>query len=108
MNGGLYQQVSGITIGDAVSLEVWHYWPDDPHDGSQAMELWLGIDPQGGTSATSGDIVWSDFVYATDTWQQLRAVTTAISTTVTVFLKAKSIHGFWPVFLSGSIFQRFC
>lgn len=88
MHGGLYQRVSGLTIGHAVSFEAWHYWPDDPQDGTQSVTVRVGIDPAGGTDPDNAE--WLASTYASTQWQQLRAVTTAISTTVTVFLSAKT------------------
>jgi len=95
-NGGLYQQVSGLTIGDAASFSVWHKWPGDPKDGNQAVTLWIGIDPKGGNDGTSQDVVWSDSIYATDGWQQMHLVTTALSTTASVFLRSTALNPYQP------------
>lgn len=94
MKGGLYQQVSGLTIGDAVSFSIWHNWPDDPHDGSQSVKVWIGIDPYGGSDPYSANVVWRpeepDVQYASDSYQQLSLTTTAISTTVTAFTRSEA------------------
>ena len=91
MYGGLYQKVSGLTIGHAVSLSIWHNWPDDPQDGTQSLRVWIGLDPKGGTNPDSSDIVWTgDGQYASIGYQQLSVTTTAISTTVTAFIRAEA------------------
>jgi len=95
-DGGLYQQISGLTVGHAASFSVWHKWPGDPHDGNQAVQLWIGLDPQGGDKADSGSVVWSDSTYATDAWQQMHLATTTLSTTVTVFLRSKTLNPYQP------------
>ncbi len=91
-DGGFYQPIStGVTVGDAVSFGVWHNWPDDPGGGAQSVEVWVGIDPYGGTDHTSTNVAWTaDKQYATVGYQQLSLATTAMSTTVTVFTRSKS------------------
>jgi hypothetical protein len=90
--GGFYQQVStGIIVGNAVSFSIWHDWPNDPKDGSQSVKVWIGLDPYGGTDPNSSNVVWTaDNQYATDYYQQLSLVTTAMNTTVTVFTRSQS------------------
>lgn len=95
-NGGLYQQISGLTVGHAASFSVWHKWPGDPKNDNQAVQLWIGIDPQGGIDAASGSVVWSDSMYATDAWQQMHLATTALSTTATVFLRSTTLYPYQP------------
>jgi hypothetical protein len=91
MHGGLYQQVNSLTIGHAVSFSLWHNWPDDPQDGTQSVKVWIGIDPYGGTDFNSSAIVWTaDDQYATNYYQKLSAMTTVLSSTVTVFTRSKS------------------
>ncbi|UCC61423.1 MAG: hypothetical protein JSV36_11455 [Anaerolineae bacterium] len=95
-NGGLYQRVNSLTIGHAVGFSVWHKWPDDPHDGNQAVQVWIGLDPQGGTDPGSQDVVWSNAVHASDTWQQIHIGTTVLSTTATVFLHSTALNPYKP------------
>jgi hypothetical protein len=94
-DGGLYQQVAGLTVGHAVSFSVWHKWPGDDHL-TNAVTVRIGIDPQGGTDAESGSLVWSDPEYATDEWQQMHLTTTASNATVTVFVRSKPNWAFTP------------
>lgn len=91
-HGGFYQRVSaGIAVGNAVSFSIWHNWPDDPKDGSQSVQVRLGIDPHGETDPHASGVVWTaDEQYATDRYQQLLLATTAMSTTVTVFTRSQS------------------
>ncbi|MFZ5915550.1 MAG: hypothetical protein ACOYZ7_01280 [Chloroflexota bacterium] len=88
MYGGLYQQVTGLTVGQAASFSVWHDWPGDPHDGSQSVALRIAIDPQGGIDPD--DAEWSEITYASSQWQKMSIFTTVLSTTVTVFIGAQA------------------
>lgn len=91
MNGVLYQQVGGLTIGHAVSFSTWHNWPDDPKDGTQSVEVWIGFNPYGGTDHNSANVAWTaDGQYVTDRYQHLSTATTAMSTTVTVFIRSQA------------------
>jgi len=89
MYGGLYQQVNGLTIGDAVSFSIWHNWPGDR--AGQWIKVWIGIDPYGGTDANDSRVVWTaDGQYATNYYQQLSTTATVSNTTVTVFTRAQA------------------
>ena len=94
-DGGLYQQVAGLTVGHAVSFSVWHKWPGDDHL-TNAVTVRIGMDPQGGTDAASGHVIWSDPEYATNEWKQMHLTTTLGNTTVTVFVRSKPNWAFTP------------
>lgn len=51
--------------------------------GSQTR---IGIDPNGGTSPTDSDIVWSNWVQPHDQWLQMTVSATTTGTTATLFL----------------------
>jgi len=93
MYGGVRQQVSGLTSGDAVSFSMWHNWPDDPKDGTQSVKVWIGIDPYGGPDHNSSNVVWTaDGQYASDHYQQLLLATTVMSSTITVFARSEALY----------------
>ncbi|MHB1296677.1 MAG: hypothetical protein ACYC4R_17000 [Anaerolineae bacterium] len=94
--GGVYQQVSGITPGTNLRFELWGMtWSCDnarTSDCSNAksgnpspMRFRIGIDPTGGTDAHSGNIVWSPEQNAYDAWTLFQVDAVAQAGTVTVF-----------------------
>ncbi len=82
---GVYQQVPNASVGSLYTGSVWV-------KGS-GNTFWVGIDPAGGTNASSANIQWSNPVGGTSGWQQLNIEATAQSSTVTLFLKAQNTGG---------------
>jgi len=93
-DGGIYQQVSGITPGTELRFSIYAYiWSstfadqnrsDDPGD----VALRVGIDPNGGTDATASGVVYSTPLIAYDTFREYSVIATAQSSTVTVFVRS--------------------
>jgi len=93
-DGGVYQQVSGLTPGDELRFSAYiHVWSTtfaDP-DVSEApgdVVVRVGIDPTGGTDANADTVVYSPPVINYDTFRQYAVIATARSSTVTVFVRS--------------------
>ena len=92
---GLYQRVTGVAPGTrlhfSVFMSAWMcmdpanckggYLSDQP----TTMHMRVGIDPTGGTSPFSSNIVWSGEVDSFDRWTQYSVEAVAQSESVTVF-----------------------
>ena len=89
-DAGVYQQVSGLTPGDAYKffIKMTTYWrgPGYP-DTNGVMVKKVGIDPYGGTDPTSQNIIWSNPNDNDKSWDGLEVVATAETGTMTVFAK---------------------
>ncbi len=91
--GGVYQQVSGLTPGQAYKffIKMTTYWrgPGFP-DTNGVMVKQVGVDPYGGTDPTSPNVVWSNTNADDKAWVGLEAVATAETGTMTVFAKVQA------------------
>lgn len=93
-DGGIYQQISGLTPGTELRFSVYSYiWSttyDDPNvsedPGSVAFRI--GIDPTGGTDALSRNVVYSTPTVTYDAYRQASVIARAQGSTVTVFIRA--------------------
>jgi hypothetical protein len=94
---GLYQQVVNIQPGSRLQFSAWGQgWSCE--DFSQCgggvsynpanMLMRVGIDPYGGRSHLSRNIVWSDYFNPIDRWEVKCVETVAMDSVVTVFLWA--------------------
>lgn len=93
-DGGVYQQVSGVTDGAEYRFSIYAYvWSstfedldisEDPGD----VAVRVGIDPTGGTDGTSSDIIWSTPAIFYDAYRQYSVIATADSSTITVFVES--------------------
>lgn len=101
----LYQQVTGITVGEYIRFSAWAYV--DAHDDLNSEEKWqtrVGIDPDGGTDPRDINYylypsLW-DSVTEKGRWQHLSVVIKATSPTATAYACAHpiwrySFHVFW-------------
>lgn len=93
-DGGLYQQVTGLTPGDELRFSTYIYiWAssgDDPNvsDGNGELSVQVGIDPNGGTDPSGGTVVWSTPLAIVDQYVQHSVNATAAAETVTVFIRS--------------------
>jgi hypothetical protein len=90
---GLYQQVAvpeGTEVEFSIWVVVWSSSYDDPHHSTLPGKYWLsvGIDPYGGTNASSEQIVWSDPIEHYDEHVQLSLTAVSQADHVTVFTKS--------------------
>ena len=93
--GGLFQQVGGVTSGTTYRFSVYGYvWSSSFEDADVSEDpgdvvLRVGIDPTGGTDGESPDIIWSTaaaFYY--DAFRQYAVIATAESDTISVFIES--------------------
>jgi LysM repeat protein len=91
----IYQQVGGVTAGQAVGASVYTQVHACNLGGSNTTcgsavesgsQTRIGIDPAGGTDPTNPAIVWSAWATPHDQWKQISVQATASGTTVTLFL----------------------
>src|SRR5690606_14909226 len=93
-NAGVYQRVP-VTAGAELRFSVWVWvWSsatfdnpnvsEDPND----VQVSVGIDPTGGTNASSPNVVWSEAVEFYDEYRELSVVATASGPAVTVFVRS--------------------
>lgn len=93
-DGGVYQQVTGITPGTELRFSIYaHVWSttfddlnlsEDPGD----VSVRVGIDPSGGTDALSSSVQYSTPLVAYDAYREYNVIVTAQSSTVTVFVRS--------------------
>jgi hypothetical protein len=94
--GGVYQVVENATPGTPMRFSVYAYvWstsfeePDiSEEDGDVTVEV--GIDPNGGTDATSSSIVWSEPVEQYDAYNQYSVEAEAGGSSITVFVRTSA------------------
>lgn len=101
--GGAYQQV---TLGQAnigkmyqVTAKVLtHVQAPDPW----VVQNRIGIDPSGGTDATSSSVIWGPWVHTSGAWGDAICAAIAREETITVFLQT---YHLWPVPLNLTMFD---
>ncbi|GEM_PF-2074719 len=91
-DAGLYQQLSGLTIGEvygfqAGTLQVFETTTSKT-DGKMFRSV--GLDPTGGTSPTSTNVIWSPEENLDVRWFYPGIGAQALSTTMTVFVRVRS------------------
>jgi LysM repeat protein len=93
---GVYQQVTGVTPGQAYRFTVYVMtWSTNQDKGftsavQPSMGVQIGIDPNGGTDPFNANIVWSQSQNAFDVWNLIGVEAPARSSTITVFTRS------WP------------
>ena len=98
---GLYQRVGGIEPGSklhfSIYIQSWQCFNIDlcgkngiRSDDPAEMHLRVGIDPTGGTSPFSPDVVWSPEQAAFDQWVEFSVEAVAKGDTVTVFTHSRA------------------
>ena len=100
--GGMYQQVSNVTLGTvyrfSIWLQVWSSVDDNPKatNGAANPHLQIGIDPTGavtggGANGAPASVVWSNEVSPGDVlnkWKQVSIEVTAQSSILSVYVKS--------------------
>ena len=91
--GGIYQQIEGLTPGQAYGFDIGMvtFWrgPGYP-DSDGKMIKQVGIDPTGGTDPTSSAIVWSDPNDNDKAWIYMDVAATAQAATITLYAKVQA------------------
>ncbi len=105
--GGVYQRVTGLTPGTMLRFQVSAYVWSNTFDNVDTSEedgdvfVQVGIDPVGGTDATSADIVWSPAgveqydaynLYEVEAEAEDSAVTVFVRTTIGIPVKNNHIY----------------
>ncbi|GAB1421494.1 hypothetical protein MASR2M15_16600 [Anaerolineales bacterium] len=94
-DGGIYQTVSGFSIGQEVRFSVYaHIWSStfEEVDNSEIpgdVAFRVGIDPTGGTDALASTVIYSPPTMFYDTFRQYSVITTAERESITVFIRAE-------------------
>ncbi len=91
---GFMQQVS-VPTNATLQFSVWgQAWLSNSDSTSSDANVWInmrvGIDPTGGTSPTSANIVWSNTLNPFDAYQQLSVQAQARGNRVTVFTYSRA------------------
>ena len=91
---GIYQVITGVNVSDTLRFTIWGMgWSangsDDRYsDVREGLNFRVGIDPYGGESYTSTNIVWSEFYDPYDEWHLFAITATARYTRVSVWAYA--------------------
>jgi hypothetical protein len=94
-DAGIYQQVGGLSVGQDYAFEMGmaSYWRGSGYPKTDGkIKKCAGIDPYGGTSPTSTNVIW-DWANcdSTDkTWPYLEMAATAQAPTMTVFVRIQA------------------
>jgi LysM repeat protein len=94
--GGVYQTVSGVNPGDALTFSVYGYlWSSTFDDADSSEEdggllLQVGIDPTGGTDSESANIIWSQPAQTYDSYALYTVSAVAQATSVTVWVRSSA------------------
>jgi hypothetical protein len=93
-DAGIYQQISGLTIGESYGFQagVLQIYGDTGVSSNNKMFRSVGIDPHGGTIPTSTNVIWGPEENRTPGWFYPGVGTTAMSSTVTVFVRVRSLE----------------
>jgi LysM repeat protein len=94
-NGGVFQVVEGVSPGQEVTFSIFAYvWSsglDDENvsanDGDVVVQV--GIDPNGGTDSSSGDIIWSVAKEQYDAYNQYSVSAIAEGNNVSVWVRSR-------------------
>ena len=90
---GLFQQTPAVP-GEKYELNVdGQAWSSEAEEwgvirDASDVNLQIGLDPTGGTDATSPIVVWSKASQPVGKWETLRLVATAEANIITIFLKS--------------------
>lgn len=93
-DGGVFQRVNGVTTGSQITFTTYVYVWSSSFDDVNKSELdggvviQVGIDPTGGTDASSTNIVWSQPSVQYDAYNQYTVTASSQGTAVTVFVRS--------------------
>ena len=99
---GIYQVVNGVQPGDTYSFTMWahgwtQYWPSDSDPADErvsdyqeedGLQFKIGIDPYGGESYTSTNVIWSEKHDPYDEWYSFEVTATAMERQISVWAYA--------------------
>ncbi len=92
-DAGIYQQVSGLSVGENYGFQIGtlQVFANTTSKTHNKMFRSVGIDPYGGTDPNSSDIIWGLEEGRDVAWFYPGVGAEAKSTTVTVFVRVRSI-----------------
>jgi len=93
-NAGYYQKVSGVSAGKIYRFSIYGYTisrQEDDDSSTSGTGMWVGIDPTGGTDATSGNIIWSGNYNIQNSHGQLQIEAEAKGDSITVFTRTQPV-----------------
>ncbi|MGB9586964.1 MAG: carboxypeptidase regulatory-like domain-containing protein, partial [Armatimonadota bacterium] len=88
-DAGIYQQVTAAQ-GINYIFTAWTWRHDEWNNGGDNEATWVGIDPYGGTNASSSSVIWSLKEISYETWTQQTVTATAQAGTITVFIRGRA------------------
>jgi hypothetical protein len=88
-DAGIYQQVA-VANGINYVFSAWTWRHDEWNNGGDNEATWVGLDPYGGTNASSSNVVWSTKAISYETWTQQTVSATAQSDVITVFVRGRA------------------
>lgn len=93
-DAGVYQQVAGLTIGEHYGFQagILQIFGDTSSKINDKMFRSVGMDPTGGTSPTATTVIWGPEESLDIDWFYPGVGATALSSTVTVFIRVRSIE----------------
>jgi hypothetical protein len=103
-DASVYQRVPGITPGREYTFSAWvmtamrenSAWKYDVWNSQgRLIHMRLGIDPTGGTNASSATVQWTPRFYSHRRYTQLAKTAVAQATSLTVFISMKGEGGEW-------------
>lgn len=93
-NAGYYQKVNGVSAGKIYRFSIYGYTisrQEKDTNSTSATGMWIGIDPTGGTDATSGNIVWSGNYNIQNSHALLQIEAEAKGDSITVFTRTQPV-----------------
>jgi len=88
-DAGIYQQVTAAQ-GVSYTFSAWTWRHDEWNNGGDNEASWVGIDPYGGTNASSSNVQWSSKQISYETWTQQSVSAAAQAGTITVFIRGRA------------------
>lgn len=92
-DAGIYQRVTGLTPGTvyAFDVPVVTFWRGPGyHDSDGIMNKWVGIDPTGGTDASSPSVLWSEGDSDDKKWVYMELSARAEGEAMTFFVRVQA------------------
>lgn len=94
---GVYQRVSGATIGQCYRAKGWFmsiYGQGQTIANIQDGNIYqrIGVDPYGGTNPNSANVIWSWNDPMDRRWREIPVDAVAKSTTITVFARTNNLY----------------
>jgi len=93
-NAGYFQKVTGVTAGTVYKFSIYGYSVSRTESDAQsisATNMFVGIDPTGGTDASSGNVIWAGPYNIQNNHALMEVQATATADAITVFTRSQPI-----------------